>query len=302
MASIQVIQLLANSEAGTAERLEEVLAPLREAGTVQVERPADAEAMYEAAADASRRGALVVAAGGDGTVGLVARALIEHPGGTMAIVPLGTANDFARSLGLPQQPAEAARAVLTGQRRVVDAFLYSDGQHRQIGLNMASGGCGADVVGKLTDEVKQRWGALAYLRTSVTVLADLCSYQVQLFVDDRPPETLSVFNLLIGNGRTAGGGVEINPDARVDDGLLEVLAVKEGGFWENTALAARFWASHDFLDSEQVFYCRGRQIRVTSQTPMPFSIDGDLPPFVPTHFEVLPRVLPIMAPMEPVEP
>lgn len=159
----------------------------------------------------------IVAGGGDGTVRDVAEALVQCEGrASLAILPLGTANDFARAAGVPLEPA-AALALLEIPPRPVD-IGEMDGH---LFLNMATGGFGSKVTANTPEELKKLLGGAAYLLTGLTRFSEVHAARGRFHGPgfDWEGEFLA---LGIGNGRQAGGGHVLCPEARVDDGLLDV--------------------------------------------------------------------------------
>lgn len=162
----------------------------------------------------------LIAGGGDGTLREVAEALVLGGGqASLALLPLGTANDFARAAGIPLVPAEAL-SLLEFEPRPVDLGEV-DGQ---LFLNMATGGFGSKVTANTSEELKNLLGGAAYLLTGLTRFAEVHS----AFGRFRGPDFAWEGDFLalgIGNGRQAGGGHALCPQARIDDGLLDVCIV-----------------------------------------------------------------------------
>lgn len=157
----------------------------------------------------------VVAGGGDGTLRDVAEAMAGATA-SLALLPLGTANDFAKAAGVPLEP-EAALALLEQPPRAVDLGQVGD----QVFLNMATGGFGSQVTANTSEDLKKVLGAAAYLITGLTRFSELQAASVEL----RGPDFEWQGNILalgIGNGRQAGGGHELCPEAVIDDGLLDI--------------------------------------------------------------------------------
>lgn len=162
----------------------------------------------------------LVAGGGDGTLREVAEAMaLAKTGASLAFLPLGTANDFARAAGVPLDPLEAlslldvpARPIDMGE---VDGRLF---------LNMATGGFGSSVTANTSEELKRVLGAAAYLLTGLRRVAEVRA----AFGRFRGPGFQwegEFIALGIGNARQAGGGHVLCPQARVDDGLLDLCIV-----------------------------------------------------------------------------
>ncbi|MCT5164122.1 lipid kinase YegS [Pseudomonas aeruginosa] len=161
----------------------------------------------------------VVAGGGDGTINEVAAALVQLPAHNrpvLGILPLGTANDFARAAGIPLEPA-AALALLDQTARPIDLGEVNG----KLFLNMATGGFGSKVTANTSEDLKKVLGGAAYLLTGLTRFSEVHAAQGRFSAPDFQWEG-EFLALGIGNGRQAGGGHVLCPQARVDDGLLDV--------------------------------------------------------------------------------
>ncbi|TDF84851.1 lipid kinase YegS [Pseudomonas sp. H9] len=159
----------------------------------------------------------VVAGGGDGTLRDVAEAMAQAgTEASLVLLPLGTANDFARAAGVPLEP-EQALELLDSAAQVIDLGRVGD----QLFLNMATGGFGSQVTANTSEELKKVLGAAAYLFTGLSRFSELSAASVNLHGPDFHWQG-DLLALGIGNGRQAGGGHVLCPQAQVDDGLLEV--------------------------------------------------------------------------------
>ncbi len=175
----------------------------------------DAERMVEEALTAGYR--TIIAGGGDGTLRDIAQALSAHPGeASLVLLPLGTANDFCRAAGVPLEPAEALELLEVSPR---DIDLGEVGG--QIFLNMATGGFGSQVTANTSEDLKKVLGRAAYLFTGLSRFSELHAAYGELQGPDFhwSGELLA---LGIGNGRQAGGGHVLCPQALADDGLLDI--------------------------------------------------------------------------------
>ncbi|UVM03596.1 lipid kinase YegS [Pseudomonas laurylsulfatiphila] len=159
----------------------------------------------------------IIAGGGDGTLRDIAEAMAEHSKkASLVLMPLGTANDFARAAGVPLQP-DQAMALLDTAPTAIDLGEV-DGQ---IFLNMATGGFGSHVTANTPEDLKKILGGAAYLFTGLSRFNELHTAYGEL----QGPDFHWSGDLLalgIGNGRQAGGGRELCPQALVDDGLLDI--------------------------------------------------------------------------------
>ena len=162
----------------------------------------------------------LIAGGGDGTLREVAEALALAGGqASLALLPLGTANDFCRAAGIPLLPAEAL-ALLECEPRPIDLGEV-DGQ---LFLNMATGGFGSRVTASTSEELKKLLGGAAYFLTGLSRFAEVHSAFGRFGGPGFAWEG-DFLALGIGNGRQAGGGHVLCPQAQVDDGLLDVCIV-----------------------------------------------------------------------------
>ncbi|MGE8385144.1 MAG: lipid kinase YegS, partial [Pseudomonas putida] len=159
----------------------------------------------------------IVAGGGDGTLRDVAEAMgLACAEASLALLPLGTANDFAKAAGIPLEPA-AALALLNVPAQAIDLGQAGD----QLFLNMATGGFGSQVTANTSEDLKKVLGAAAYLFTGLSRFSELQAASVELQGPDFQWQG-SLLALGIGNGRQAGGGQVLCPDAVVNDGLLDI--------------------------------------------------------------------------------
>ena len=175
----------------------------------------DAERLVEEALAAGYK--QIIAGGGDGTLRDIAQALAAHPGeASLVLLPLGTANDFSRAAGVPLEPAEALE-LLDVPARDIDLGQVGG----QIFLNMATGGFGSQVTANTSEDLKKVLGGAAYLFTGLSRFSELHAAYGELQGPDFHWRG-ELLALGIGNGRQAGGGHVLCPQALADDGLLDI--------------------------------------------------------------------------------
>ncbi|RDY68792.1 lipid kinase YegS [Lysobacter soli] len=173
----------------------------------------------------------VIAGGGDGSLGEVAAALAErHEDAAtlpaLAAMPLGTANDFATAATIPLDPHDALRLVADTPAHAIDMLRVEADGVRHWCINLASGGFGTEVTVETDDGLKKLLGGLAYLVTGIAKMGRIEPVAAHVHgegVDWRG----ALIALGIGNGRQAGGGQLLCPDARIDDGLLDLTIIPE---------------------------------------------------------------------------
>jgi diacylglycerol kinase (ATP) len=223
---------------------------------------------------------LVIAGGGDGTLNAVANGVAEAGEEvTVAVLPLGTGNDFSRTLAIPANPAAALALIEEPRVRNIDLVKAESASGSRYFVNMAGAGNSRSVSEHLTEEIKRRWGPFCYVRGVIDVLAELERYHATIRFDDGADETFDVFNIFLANGRTCGGGLTVAPTADPEDGLLDVIIVLDGGPIDIAALAARFLVSNllegSFLDSDMVVHRTAHRVWIDSRPPMTYVTDGD---------------------------
>ncbi len=238
---------------------------------------------------------LVVAAGGDGTFNEVINGLADHADRLqVGLIPLGTGNDFARMLSLPDKTEDCIEALLGGRTRAIDLVRVTSDEVRYF-VNVSAGGFSGLVDEKLTPEMKKTWGPLAYLRSAAAALPELRAYRTTLSLDNAESLTLSLYNVVIANGRYVGGGTQIAPEASIDDGLLDIILIPERPAADLALLAAQV-ALGNHLSSDAIVFRRAAKVSVNSRPGMWFNVDGELVGNEPAEFAVLPRALQFVVP------
>jgi diacylglycerol kinase (ATP) len=232
---------------------------------------------------------VVVLAGGDGTISGAAGALRET-GVPFAIVPLGTANDLARTLAIPDDPAAACRLVTTGRIKAIDLGEVNG----RYFFNAAHIGLGVEVERSLESEIKERWGVLAYARATLDALSELRPFAVEIRADGRRQVLRSV-QITVGNGRYYGGGMTIAEDAAIDDARLDLYSVAPVSGWQLLRLAPDLRRGRqDRLEAVEVL--AGREIEVRTRHPKRVIADGEPIAHTPAVFRVLPGAVRVIVP------
>lgn len=226
---------------------------------------------------------LVVVGGGDGTVSCAAgRAAGTEV--TLGVLPLGTANDFARTLELPTDLAAACDTLAHG--KVVDLDLgRADGQPY---LNVASAGLSVGVTEALTPGLKRRLGPLAYPVATLRAYRRHRPFTARLEFPDGDHDPVELDDLLqvaVGNGRHYGGGNAVSPTAGIDDHILDVYAIVRGRLRDHVSIA-RFLKDGSFVDHDQVHHLTTRRLRLVTDPPLPVNLDGEIATTAPTLFEI----------------
>jgi diacylglycerol kinase (ATP) len=241
---------------------------------------------------------LLIVVGGDGTVNEVINGLgrAGFPEDvTLAVLPMGTGNDLAATLAIPNDPEGATDAIRRGRVRTLDvARIRSEGVGERFFINVSTGGFGAETSGLADEEMKSRWGKLTYFRASLEKARDFDVREVRVTLDGEERKVRAV-NVAVGNCRYAGGGWLAAPKANPEDGLLDLVIIEDVGLKETLALAPAALAKSDYLGKEGIFFARAKKIRVeTYPGELEFTADGELIGDEPAEFEVIPHALKVV--------
>ena len=231
----------------------------------------------------------VVVAGGDGTLNAAAPALLACPR-PLGILPVGTANDLARTLGIPRDLEAAAEVITSGIPHAIDLGCVNG----VLFFNAAHVGLGAELTRRLTPVAKRRWGTLAYPRALLSAWRDRRPFPARIICDNERLRLHSL-QITVGNGRFYGGGTPVAEAARIDEGELILYSIPPQPPWQLVALLPRLRrGTHG--DHPRVLLLHGRDIRIETSRPMPITTDGEIRTHTPAHFTVLPRALHVFVP------
>ncbi len=258
------------------------------------------------AAQAAKDGVGVLAvAGGDGTISVAISGLMRARDAgikrlpDLLILPIGTGNDLARGLDLPDDPEAAFGLLYIDHVRPLDLIrwkLHSEkGIEGGYAVNVLAGGFSSKLQHALTPELKKRWGPLAYARAAVETRAELEPHTLHYRIDDGDPATAEILNVVVANARYAGGGISVAPAADPSDGLLNLVLTTPGTAFDLAALSARLM-SGNVLKSELVHQLTGKKFELWAEPALPFNVDGDWTGAGKLEAEVIPAPLNVFAP------
>lgn len=286
------VRVIANPAAGlrTAD-LRGLVALVRHRGASAdlhlTERPGHATELARDAA--ARRFDAVLACGGDGTLNEAANGLVATATALLA-VPAGTANVWAKEVGISRRPEEAAALLWDGQVRQIDLGRAGE----RYFLLMAGIGFDATVTQQVSFQEKRRLGQLAYMLRGAATFLTWHRRRMRLVIDGKVLRRRPIF-VLIGNTRLYGGLVTITHQAVADDGLLDVCIFSGKGLLSKVKHFARVFLRRH-TDSPQVEYYRARRIAVWSRPRQPIQLDGDPVAVTPVTFECVPGALRVIVP------
>lgn len=274
-----------NPSSGSADEeiLRSVVEQLAPLGDVEPFVASSASAFEDELRHAAKGHALVVVAGGDGTLSLSVNALHERLDDVIfGLVPMGTGNDLARTLGLDSDPADTAAGLVRGHTVELDVGRASGPSVERLFVNACVGGFSVAVDESVDDREKKRFGPLAFWLGAVRAARDVTRYTVT--IDDRTIE--DVVAVGIGNGRSAGGGLPLWPDALPSDGVLDGCAVRAPSLPTGLRAAAKIRAARH-VDDEHVVAFTGSHIAIEAEPMMELNVDGELVGLrTPAIFEV----------------
>jgi diacylglycerol kinase (ATP) len=246
-----------------------------------------ADDLTRAAAEASRGGYdRVVICGGDGTLHRALRDF-DLARGTLALIPSGSGDDFAKVLGLPRDLGGACELAVRGTVREVDVATANGIRY----LGVAGLGFDSEVARYANEHATMLRGSLVYLYAILRVLPRFTPHHVT--IDDG--RELDIMFATVGNSRQYGGGIRITPDARIDDGLLDLCVVHRTSRMQLLKTLPRAYTGAH-VKSPFVEMSRAAAFRLTSHRPLDVYADGERITTTPVAFALAPQRLKIVAP------
>ncbi len=262
------------------------------------ERPGHGRELARAAVEAGVD--LVVAVGGDGTMGEVVDGYLAVPesvrrNSVLATFPAGSGCDFANHMGVPREPEAWAKFFAEGTRRRVDAaratFRMADGAPRaRHFINVAALGLPGDVAVTVARRGKFLGGTLTYLVEGALAVATAKARRMRLVIDGVEEPAAGYHLVAAANTSTFGGGMKLAPQADAEDGLLDLVTIADMPRMELMGLLPRAH-SGGHVGRPGVALRRARRIEIHSDENLPLNIDGDADGTAPVVFEVLPKAL-----------
>jgi YegS/Rv2252/BmrU family lipid kinase len=279
------LALIVNPFAGggrAGRELEGVVAELTALGLEHhVGHTQSLEHARELAAAAAAAGETAVAFGGDGLIGAVAEALISDDG-VLGVLPGGRGNDFARGLGIPLDPRGACSVLATGEVARID--LGAIGDRTFIGI----ASCGFDsVANRIANETTLVRGNLVYAFGALRALAGWRPATFTVRIDGADPRTVVGYTIAVANARFYGGGMMLAPDAKLQDGMLDIVMVLHTPKLRFLRLLPTvFKGEHVRQDTVEVL--RGVEVQISASRPFTMYADGDPIAELPVTVRTLP--------------
>jgi YegS/Rv2252/BmrU family lipid kinase len=290
------VLLLVNGNSRTGKQVfGEAIAALRDAG-VQVKQAVLARDREETErllkGEIAAHSRLVIVGGGDGTLSTCA----EYLAGSdvaMGVIPLGTGNTFARSIGIPVDMVGAIKTIASGRVESVDVGKCNN----QVFLNSVSLGLSAEIAGALTGEVKKKLGLLSWPVIGSKVLATHRSLKLRVKSKERS-FTMKTHQIVIANGRYVAGPIKASEDASLQDNELTVFAL--GGSTKKELFKASWhWLRRSHKEAREVPFFETKHLRVESMgRRIKANVDGEINEHTPLEISVWPRALKVVVPQD----
>jgi YegS/Rv2252/BmrU family lipid kinase len=271
--------------------------------------PGDGTAIAERASREGRR--FIIACGGDGTTNEVANGILRSGADAeLGVLPSGTGGDFRRTLDMPLGTREAAAALRDGSTRTIDvgqvSFTGNDGElANRYFLNVSSFGLAASVIKRVKGAKVFDWlpveamrGRANFAVSTLQEVLDLEPVNIRVRVDDGEAKTLRSVNFCIANARYFGGGMMVAPDAKLDDGLLDVVNIGDLSTMRILTKGHTLYRG-TLNDLPEVKTTTARRVEVTAaddSDEILLETDGELPGRLPAVYDVVPSALRVRVP------
>jgi diacylglycerol kinase (ATP) len=282
--------IIVNPVAGSVGDIQLRLEQLHRLNATEVRVTQHAGEAETLAREAIRAGSdCVIAVGGDGTLNEVINGIATSRRARqicVGVVPAGTANDFARSIGLIGDVDANIDTLRAEKTTAIDLVRMTSGRTRYF-VNVSAVGFSGVVGEKLTSEIKAAWGPLVYVRSAAAALPELQAYRTTMIFDDIEELVIDLYNVVVANRRFAGGWIPIAPQANLSDGLLDVVLVPKR---PSAEMAAQMLLGKH-ISGDAVPFRRAKKISVRSRPGMYFNADGELVGNQPAAFQIIPHAL-----------
>jgi diacylglycerol kinase (ATP) len=254
----------------------------------------------------------IIACGGDGTINEVANGILETGADCeLGILPSGTGGDFKRTLEIPSNTREAARALREGTTKTIDAgrVTFQNFQDETVSryfLNVSSFGLSASINARVKSKNYFKWLPFGALRGranfAVSTLQEVLENEfktVRVKIDNETEKSLNTLNFCVCNGRYFGGGMMIAPNAKINDGFFDVVNIGDIRTAKILLNAYTLYrGTHLSLEEVKATLARRVEVSPAGDEEIHIETDGELPGKLPAIFEIMPGALKVRVPKE----
>ncbi len=231
----------------------------------------------------------VIVGGGDGTLNAALPGLLKTQL-PLGILPLGTANDLAKTLGIPNDLNGACDLISRGYQHRIDVGLANNHPF----FNVASLGLSVDITQRLTRDAKKQWGVLAYLWSAMQTVLHSQPFRATIETEDEKIRVRTI-QIAVGNGRFYGGGMAIAWDATIDDDRLDLYSLETRHWWDVVNLLPALYRGQ-LSEVSQARTLEAKTFKVTTSRPHSINTDGEISTTTPVLFELQPRAIAVFTP------
>lgn len=240
----------------------------------------EGDAIQAARVAAERGFDLIVAAGGDGTINEVVNGIAvleDRP--KIAVIPVGTTNDFARAIGIPlNNVPQAVEVILNGESKKIDIGHVND----QYFINIAGGGRLTELTYEVPSKLKTMVGQLAYYLKGVEMLPSIRPAEVEIEYDGKLFQG-EIMLFLVSLTNSVGGFERLAPDSKLNDGMFDLLILKKANLAEFIRVAT-LAIRGDHINDEHIIYTKANRVKVTNKDKMQLNLDGEYGGLLPGEF------------------
>ncbi|MBO1513062.1 diacylglycerol kinase [Metabacillus bambusae] len=235
----------------------------------------------QAAKVAGERGFdLIVAAGGDGTINEVVNGIAElEERPQLAVIPVGTTNDFARAIGIPlNNVIQAVEVILNGEPQKIDIGRVNDHYF----INIAGGGRLTELTYEVPSKLKTMVGQLAYYLKGMEMLPSIRPSEVEIEYDGKLFQG-EIMLFLVSLTNSVGGFEKLAPDSKLNDGMFDLLILKKANLAEFIRVASLALRG-EHINDEHIIYTKANRVKVTNNDKMQLNLDGEYGGLLPGEF------------------
>lgn len=290
--------ILWNPSAGSIQKAEDIRTRLQEDCSWRLYESSSREDAIDCVRKECESGlSCLIVAGGDGTINSAIEGIMQanHQQTALGILPFGTGNDFARSLGISMRPHIALDQLMTSTSSLVDLVHFRSSSEERYYANMLTAGNTGLYMDHLTEDIKHRWGPFSYLRGVVEILQHLEVFDVEIRLADGTEISCEAFNLFVANGKMSGGGLNVCSQAELNDGLIDLIIIRKGEPQEIASLSSNYLLS-DFLTHDLVEFRQTTSLEIRSTPPVPTTVDGERVGESPLDVQVVKHAISVLSP------